>query len=364
MALLPHNVKTENPVLMVCPLSSDKDAEQYRSFLQQFPKHPFYNRELISFGNNENERLMYFILRVNDTPKVIMPFYLRKIFINEEETNYKDVSSPYGYSGPLFSVGTAKDLISSFWKEVDNWYRKNRVISEFIRFNLQENWKGYNGKIIPTLSNVCGRVLPEAEQWNNFKPKVRNNYRKSVSYQLRSSIYHHLITTDIIGQFYEIYTSTMERNQASEQYFFELEYFTNLITNNPTTCAIVIIYKDQIPISAELLLLSETTINSFLGGTVKEYFHMRPNDFLKTEVLKWAREKGYTHYSLGGGRTNNDSLYQYKKNFFPIEEDLIFYTGRKIIDEDGYNNLVLNNPACQAGEDGNYFPLYRYKKDL
>lgn len=349
---------------MVCPLSSDKDAEQYRSFLQQFPKHPFYNRELISFGNNENERLMYFILRVNDTPKVIMPFYLRKIFINDKETNYKDVSSPYGYSGPLFSVDIERNIISSFWKEVDQWYKKNKVISEFIRFNLQENWKGYNGKTTASLSNVCGRVLPEEEQWNNFKPKVRNNYRKSVSYGLKSNIYHHDITKEVIRQFYDIYTGTMERNHASAQYFFELEYFTNLITNNPSTCALVIISKDEIPISTELLLLSETTINSFLGGTVMEYFHTRPNDFLKIEVLKWAREKGYTYYSLGGGRTNNDSLYQYKKNFFPIEEDLIFYTGRKIIDEVGYNNLVQNNPTCQDGSEGNYFPLYRYKQNL
>src|SRR5690606_16259956 len=155
-----------------------------------------------------------------------------------------------------------------------------------------------------------------------------------------SVIYHNNITKEIIIQFHEIYTGTMERNNASQQYFYGLEYFINLITNNPSNCAIIIIYKDGIPISTELLLFSGTTIYSFLGGTVLDYFYARPNDFLKIEVLKWARKKGYAYYFLGGGRKNNDGLYHYKKDFFPLDEDLIFYTGRKIIDEVSYRNFV------------------------
>src|SRR5690606_25930554 len=141
------------------------------------------------------------------------------------------------------------------------------VVSEFIRFNLRENWKGYNGQIIPTLYNVRGKVIAEQEQWNNFKPKVRNNYRKSVSYGLQSKIFHNNINTEVIRQFHEINTRTMERNPAGKQYFCELNYLTKLINNNLATCTIIISYKDEIPISAELLLLSNNTIDSLLGGT-------------------------------------------------------------------------------------------------
>ena len=362
MALSPNSLEENNLILSVYNLSSEKEILQYKYFLQLFPKHPMYNRELMLFGKGDHEELMYFILMADNCPMVLMPFLIRKVFFKDKETGYYDVSSPYGYSGPIFSKNTDGQIASIFWDRVDEWYRKNKVVSEFIRFNMLENWKGYNGKIMPTLSNVCGKILPEEVQWERFKPKVRNNYRKSVTYGLRSAIYHGNITEEVIVQFHDIYTGTMERNNANSQYFYELEYFVDLINNNPSTCAIVIIYKDDVAISAELLLLSDTTINSFLGGTVSEYFYMRPNDFLKIEVLKWAREKKYIYYLLGGGRENNDSLYHYKKNFFPSDEDLVFYTGRKIIDESIYTDLVNNSPYCADCINTNYFPLYRCRQ--
>ena len=362
MALLTQSLETKDFILTAYRLSTDKDIVKYKNFLQHFPKHPFYNSDLLSFGKNDMEELMYFVMFYKGNPAVLMPFFIRKIIFNEKETGYNDVSSPYGYSGPIFANTIGNELIFVFWTQIDEWYRNNNVVSEFIRFNLLENWKGYNGKIIPTLSNVRGKVLSEAEQWKNFKPKVRNNYRKSLSYGLKSKLYHYNITIEVIRQFHEIYTGTMERNNASAQYFYELDYLINLITNNPSTCAIIIIYKGEDPISAELLLLSDTTINSFLGGTVMDYFYTRPNDFLKIEVLKWAREKGYSYYFLGGGRENNDNLYLYKKSFFPLDVDLIFYTGRKIIDEGSYNTLVNHNPYCVGCLHGNYFPLYRCKQ--
>lgn len=359
MALLLTRNGIEN--FVVNTLSTDQDVEQYRNLLEYFPKNPTYSKELISFGKSHGEELMYFLLLDNGFPVVLMPFLIRKIFINGNDTGLTDVSSPYGYSGPLFANNAEKGTIMHFWKQIDEWYKRNNVVAEFIRFNLQGNWKGYNGIIEPTLVTVCGKVLPEEEQWNNFKPKVRNNYRKSITYGLKSTIYHDNITLDIIKQFHEIYLGTMERNHANQQYFYELKYFVNLITNNPDMCAIMMIYMDGIPVSTELLLLTATTIISFLGGTVMEYFHTRPNDFLKIEVLRWAREKGYAYYSLGGGRENNDTLYQYKKNFFPMDEDPIFYTGRKIVDEKNYNHLVKGCHYCVDCNSENFFPLYRCK---
>jgi len=44
------------------------------------------------------------------------------------------------------------------------------------------------------------------------------------------------------------------------------------------------------------------------------------------------------------------------------DEDIIFYTGRKIINQEGYNNLVNSNPFCVGCNFGSYFPLYRCKQ--
>lgn len=362
MELILFETLVKDLILKAFPLSSKKDIRQYNELLKLFPKSPLYNIELLSFGKRPEEELMYFVMMRHGNPLVLMPFWFRKVIFEGKETSYYDISSPYGYSGPIFVLNIDHKIVSKFWQEVDYWHKKNNVVSEFIRFNMQENWKHYTGQIKPTLNNVRGKILSAEEQWNNFKPKVRNNYRKSIKSGLKSIIYHDNISVEVIEQFHDIYTRTMERTKASSLYFYDLEYFKDLIFNNPSTCAIILVYKDETPISSELLLLSDTTVNSFLGGTDEKYFDTRPNDFLKLEVLEWAREKGYTYYFLGGGRENNDSLYHYKKDFFPLDEDTIFYTGRKIIDNEGYNILVSNNPYCVGCTFGHYFPLYRCKQ--
>src|SRR5690606_32522840 len=95
MALLLTRNGIEN--FVVNTLSTDQDVEQYRNLLEYFPKNPTYSKELISFGKSHGEELMYFLLLDNGFPVVLMPFLIRKIFINGNDTGLTDVSSPYGY---------------------------------------------------------------------------------------------------------------------------------------------------------------------------------------------------------------------------------------------------------------------------
>ena len=118
-----------------------------------------------------------------------------------------------------------------------------------------------------------------------------------------------------------------------------------------------------------MLLLSNDTVFSFLGGTDAEFFDARPNDFLKINVMNWARKMGYKYYLLGGGKTNNDGLYNYKKSFFPKDKSIVFFTGRKILDMDIYEKLVAiaQKENKLSGIDTNdnskdFFPKYRGSK--
>ena len=127
-------------------------------------------------------------------------------------------------------------------------------------------------------------------------------------------------------------------------------------------CALAIVYKGKGAISVELLLLSDTVVYSFLGGTDEAYFYARANDLLKLEVMNWARKLGYEYYFLGGGKVELDNLYNFKKRFFPKDEDLTFYTGRKILNPAIYNKLVDHNPDASKSDPSAFFPLYRYKQ--
>ncbi len=358
----------EKYTLKALDLTTAADKIAYKGYLEQIEdQNPFYKLELLEYHNKNQTQLKYFIFFEDGNPKILMNFIVREINSSLPKGPFYDVISPYGYSGPLFNTQINSETIINFWKMADEWYLTHNMVSEFIRFGLNKNHLYYSGSTIRTLSNVCGSIVPEAEQWQNFKPKVRNNYRKSLQENLEHGIWHKNITPDKIREFYDIYLDTMSRNTADESYHYSLDYFSSFIGANPENCMLILIYKDNVPISTELILLNKNTMYSFLGGTVSDYFYTRPNDFLKIKAINWGRKKGFSHYVLGGGRIDGDGLYAYKKTFFPKDQDLDYYTGRKIINHQIYQELceevcedkrnidLVNSQNLATG----YFPKYR-----
>lgn len=109
-------------------------------------------------------------------------------------------------------------------------------------------------------------------------------------------------------------------------------------------------------VSTELVIYGAEHAYSYLGGTDKETFDLRPNDFLKYEIIKWTKEKGLKSFVLGGGYGADDGIFQYKLCLAPngVQE---FYIGRRIFDRQAYDTLV----ALRGDEPLNekFFPLYR-----
>lgn len=356
-----------NKKLQVFELETAEDLKKYNQYLVSINLNdPFSKIGLVFNSNSSEHKLNFFLFSINGIPKIIMIFIVRNVEIFSEKTIYKDVISPYGYSGPIISESTVDEEIIAFWEAVDLWYRKNNIISEFIRFSLNDNQRMYSGAITPTLHNVRGSIIDEDLQWQKFDKKVRNNYRKAVQNNLTFNIFYRNITPEIIEQFYHIYNSTMIRRSAESQFFYPFNYFEEYINENINNCATAMVYLDGKPISTEFLLLSNDTVYSYLGGTIADHFSARPNDYLKVKVLNWARTLGFSYYLLGGGRTNDDQLYAYKKSFFPKDDDVIFYTGRKIINETIYKELVSkykrileSKPNNVNKHMGSYFPEYR-----
>ncbi|MCE2612458.1 GNAT family N-acetyltransferase [Flavobacteriaceae bacterium D16] len=348
--------------LSVKIIRSTTDFRQYKDHLRTLPENPFVSEEMLR--NTGKQDVGYFTLHnSSNILLILLPFIIRKIYIEQKDTGYLDIISPYGLVGPLIASHIEEDTMKMFWAKVDNWYSKNNVVSEFVRFNVNKNYIGFSGTLVPTLKTVCGKIITESEQWKNFKPKVRNNVRKAHSLGLNFNIYRNNdISLDIVNEFYHIYCKTLKRHDAEERYNFELNFLTTVIKESPTNTAIAMVYKKKRPISTELLLLSGGVVYSFLGGTDEEFFYCRPNDLLKYNVINWARENGFKHYFLGGGRSDKDSLYRYKKSFFPKDRDLSYFTGKKIVNQEIYDKLVSLNPHCVKNPDYNFFPFYRMDK--
>lgn len=350
-------------MLKILNFNSHEDLGFYKAIIAHKDFHSAYNRlEYFDVFCGGRENLICFLYQDGDEI-ILLPGYLKQIKIYEILKENFDFSTPYGYTGPFCSENTNENTIINFWQVTTKWFLDNNVVSEFIRFNLFNNALGYNGVIHDTMLNIKGRILDEDEQWRNFDAKVRKNVKRAQREELKSRIYYQDIEQAYINEFYTIYIDTMKRTNAKAFFFYTLESFNHFILNNLDLCAICTIYDNYKPISTELLLISNNSVFSFLGGTLGDAFEKRPNDYLKFEVINWVRSQGFENYVLGGGYGYEDGIFKYKKAFFP--NDVVKYvTGRKIVDQEKYLHLVDEVNAEKSEEeyldinDNSFFPLY------
>ncbi len=352
--------------LQVLNLDNTNEAELYKTDLENFTAHcPFYKLEFIKMFCTSYEGASAFLL-YNDSQNlvVLMPFYLRKIDL-ASDMSYFDIISTYGYGGPLFHHDIEGRVLKIFWEMVDDWYEQNNVVSEFIRFNLINNILEYSGTLIPTMHNIMGKLIEPELQKKGYHRKVRKNVKRAKRKKLDVVIYDHHIPKKAFDIFFDIYIDTMKRTEASEEFIYQKQKLEAFIHDCKAICVIAICYKDETPISSELILLSKNYAFSFLGGTITDYFIYRPNDFLKHQLIKWAFEMGFKYFVLGGGHGKDDGIYNYKKSFFP-NDVRIFYTGRKIVNQNIYNSLSheLMNPNEEYDIEKDFFPLYRKENTL
>jgi len=285
----------------------------------------------------------------------------RKIDIIYNEIQYYDIVSTYGYGGPVIieSKNTEK-LLAAFFEEFSKYCRKNNIVSEFIRFHLFDNTEireKFYGETIQISTNVIRNLLLTPDEiWRDFKPKVRKNVKRALSKNLKIDID---TTGANLSDFLKIYYSTMDRNNATNYYYFPKEYFEELNDKLKGQYAYFHVLLDNQIISTELVLYSDKYVYSFLGGTLSDYYDYRPNDFLKYEIIKWSQETKKQYFVLGGGYEENDGIFQYKRNFSP-SESARFYIGKKIHNFEVYNHLFkICSQEANFDHNTNFFPAYR-----
>ncbi len=270
-----------------------------------------------------------------------------------KSNDYFDLSSLYGYGGFCIQGDGYQKLNDDY----DKFCIDSGFISEITRFHLSyDAHKVFSGKVEYVQKNVVLNLEPSSDElFMGFEHKVRKNIKKSLGYELEVKI-------DTLGEdiehFMEMYYSTMDRTGAKKSFYFSKEFFNELNKMKNNFIYIYALHDNKI-ISAELVLYGSHNCYSFLGGTNMEYSHMRPNDFLKWEIINWAKQQGLKQFVLGGGYGGEDGIFKYKKAFAPTGI-VDFYIGKKVFAEDKYNKLIsLREKDELFDKSSSFFPLYR-----
>lgn len=294
--------------------------------------------------------------------KIQNTFILRPVKWQLDGKQWYDIVTPYGYGGPVILESTDTPKLMEAYRQAFTAYCvENNIVCEFIRFHLFDNVdvrENYYGETLHVLDNVVVDTTPDQETiWMSYEHKVRKNVKKAINNGLSMCIEQNL---DHLDAFLDIYYATMDRNQATDYYYFKRSYFEDIARLLPENFAYFHVLHEGKVISTELVLCSENYAYSFLGGTNEEYYAMRPNDFLKDAIIKWCNETGRKRFILGGGYHKDDGIYRYKRSFTK-EPDVPFYIGRSILNKEVYDRLVDLRAAEDPAFDKTsaYFPLYR-----
>ena len=296
----------------------------------------------------------------DDNGRIIYTFIVRKIPFEIEGVGYYDITSPYGYGDPIIlKSNNEKELIKNFMLKFDEYCLKNNIISEFIRFHpVEQNHFGFEKYYdVEFNRKTLGINLKDYE--NPFLEEFSRSTRKRINRQIREGMTFKLIkkpNMEEVKSFYKVYTNTMDRNEASNFYYFPLKYFEDLNKEFNENILLINIFNDNELIASGYYFVYGKYMHAHLSGTIKKYLKLSPAYMIRYAATIWGKENGYEMIHGGGGVTTkeDDSLFIFKKRFSQKTE-FDFYLGKRIINKEVYDLLIEIN----KNENENYFPLYR-----
>ena len=249
-----------------------------------------------------------------------------------------DVVTPYGYGGPSGESRT------EFWPAYDEWAREAGVVSTFVRFHplLQNQGVIHTEELAPTIAwRLDHDLLAEMHS------KHRNVVRKAQSAGLGTE------ENSGVGGFQPLYEETMKRAGADPFYFFPDEYWAALDRLGDGLARFEVFHDEEVAASA-LCLASPPWLHYHLGAASEAGRKLGATTFLLYEIARWAQERGYSRFHLGGGvGGGRDSLQEFKRRFDPGGE-CPMAIGKVVHDPEAYSRLG-GNPGDLSG----FFPAYR-----
>jgi hypothetical protein len=265
----------------------------------------------------------------------IYPFLLNKINCNLDAEFY-DIETAYGYGGPISNT-VNQEFLSDFEETFIEYCNLNNIIAEFIRFHpLIENQNIFkkNIKIISDRKTIYLDLSKGIEAiWNeDIKSKNRNLIRKAI----KNGLYVEKSTD--FEAFKRIYYNTMDKVDARKHYYFNDEYFENVMVNDSNS--LLVVKRENKTVAAAIFMIYGKYFHYHLAGSLKEELKYSPNNLLLWEAINYAIKNGCKIMHFGGGLSDNpeDSLFKFKSSF--SKNFANFYIGKRVHNRKIYDFLI------------------------
>ena len=277
-----------------------------------------------------------------------------------ESENLFDITTPYGYGGFIIEGILNDNNLKKFNEEYSDYCRSKNIISEFVRFhpilkNSKVNSEIY--EVVDLGKTITMDLISKEQIWNDLSSKNRNVIRKAIKSDV--AVYWGR-SPELIDEFIPLYNTTMNKDDATDYYYFKKEFYKSVLEDLRYNSLIFYALYDQKIISMSMILFGNDNMHYHLSASDREYQSLAATNLLLYEAACWGCENGYKSFHLGGGLgSNEDSLFKFKKAFNKNSETY-FSIGRKIFDQEKYNELIqIRIQEDEFDTDTTFFPKYR-----
>ena len=326
--------------------------DQWNAIVRSMNQYDFYH--LAEYHRLEHSGQPLLLCYSSKKTSIAFPVIFRPI----DGTQYNDITSVYGYAGPLLNCENPEEQdIKNFQKELLRFFDSNRIVSVFSRlhplFDNQPFILSGLGKIIHTNQTVgIDLSLPEQEQQRQYAHSLKNQINRL---KRRNVLVKNVEAPEEIDLFIEIYKENMERVNASKMYFFPDNYFYRLMEELPAS--LFLAYYEGQAISGSLFTRCNGIVQPHLSATRNDYLRWSPLKLVWDCIRENAIKKNDKWLHLGGGVGGaDDSLFQFKAQFSDLR--FSFKTWRYIHNEEAYAQLISHKYPNLIPQSS-FFPLYR-----
>ncbi|WP_299100160.1 peptidoglycan bridge formation glycyltransferase FemA/FemB family protein [uncultured Winogradskyella sp.] len=326
------------------------EKNEWNTILEQIENYDFYHTyDYHNISKNKNETPI--LLTYTDAKFIVaLPMLLRPI----PNTEYFDLTSVYGYAGPISNIDINSSNFEGFKTAFNTYLESKNIVSVFSRLHPYLKQE----KIIENLGDTIS--LGEVVNIDISLPveQSRMAYGKSNKNQVNKLRKQCEVvkaeSKEEILEFVDIYYENMKRLEAKESYFFSKEYFLNFMDIKDFDTDILLVKHLETGefIAGSMFVKTKNIVQYHLSGTRTEHLRLKPSKLFLDEMRLQATEQGYKVFNLGGGLgSEQDSLFEFKASF--SKDFRTFKVWKYIVNQKVYDELSQGKP------DSDFFPKYR-----
>ncbi|SNR66889.1 FemAB family protein [Maribacter sedimenticola] len=326
------------------------DGKEWKKRLMKFDFYDFYHTFDYHHLSKKDRETPLLMVYSQDEINIAIPFLKREI----EGTPYFDLTSVYGYAGPIYNNLPENFDNTIFSNELKDYLIRNKIISVFSRLNPYFNQQSLilnNLGETPISGKVVNIDLTKSieEQRTQYGKSTKNRTNKC----RRIATVKEVTSQEDLETYIDIYYENMDRLGAKDSYYFSKEYFFNFLKSKDFKTRVLLVIENESgkAMAGSMFVETNTIVQFHLSGTRTKFLNWAPANLFLDEMRLLATAEGYQIFNLGGGLGGQeDSLFNFKASFSKDHRD--FRLWKYIVNNTAYSELSKD-------KEGDFFPLYR-----